>query len=240
VKSAPDILRAALSLLYPPSCEGCGASVGDNEYLCADCQARAPRIVPPFCEKCSEPFSGAITSSFECSNCADQTLHFEAAIAAYRARGIVRRLIHEFKYDQHQYLRHLIGHWLSDVLTDARVAEIRFDAIVPVPLHPAKQRERGFNQATLLARSLSARSGIPVSGTLQRIRYTKTQTAFDRAERMENLRGAFRLRPGRDVRGLRVLLVDDVLTTGSTLSECARVLKHGGARSVYAATAARA
>jgi competence protein ComFC len=240
VKSAPDLLRAALSLLYPPSCEGCGTSVGDKEYLCADCQARAPRIVSPFCEKCSEPFSGAITSSFECSNCADQTLHFEAAIAAYRARGIVRRLIHEFKYDQHQYLRHLIGDWLADVLTDPRIAGTKFDVIVPVPLHAAKQRERGFNQAILLARSLSARSGIPVSVTLQRVRYTKTQTAFDRAERMQNLRNAFRLRPGRDVRGLRVLLVDDVLTTGSTLSECARVLKRGGATSVYAATAARA
>src|SRR5205823_5404499 len=112
--------------------------------------------------------------------------------------------------------------------------------IVPVPLHPTRQRERGFNQAMLLARSLSPRTSLPVVPALERVRYTTTQTAFDRAERMENLRNAFRLRPRRDVRGSRVLLVDDVLTTGSTLSECARVLKQAGASSVYAATAARA
>jgi len=115
-----------------------------------------------------------------------------------------------------------------------------FDVIVPVPLHPARRRERGFNQAELLARSLSRLTGLPVMLVLERVRYTTTQTAFDRTERMENLRNAFRLRPARNVRGSRVLLVDDVLTTGSTLSECARVLKESGASSVHAATAARA
>ena len=115
-----------------------------------------------------------------------------------------------------------------------------FDLIVPVPLHPTKQRERGFNQAAVLAQALSKRTSLPVGKALRRVRYTKTQTAFDRAERMQNLRHAFCLRPRADVQGLRVLLVDDVLTTGSTLSECARVLKKAGASSVYAATAARA
>src|SRR5207248_7961325 len=100
--------------------------------------------------------------------------------------------------------------------------------------------ERGFKQAALLARSLAERTGLPVMLALERVRYTTTQTAFDRVERMQNLHNAFRLRPRRDVRGSRVLLVDDVLTTGSTLSECARVLKQAGASSVYAATAARA
>jgi ComF family protein len=161
-------------------------------------------------------------------------------MAAYRARGIVRKLIHEFKYDQRAYLRHVVGDWLGDLLKDGRVDPAQFDVLVPVPLHPAKQRERGFNQALLLARSFSARTAIPVHLALERVRYTKTQTAFDRAERMQNLRNAFRLRAGRDVQGLRVLLVDDVLTTGSTLSECARVLKKSGASSVDAATAARA
>jgi ComF family protein len=109
-----------------------------------------------------------------------------------------------------------------------------------VPLHPTRQRERGFNQASLLAQLLSAKLPIPCKPLLKRIRYTTTQTALDRAERMENLHNAFRLRKNADVRGLHVLLVDDVLTTGSTLSECARVLKRAGALSVHAATAARA
>ena len=235
-----NLLRAAVSLFYPPVCEGCGAGIGPKEYLCAECQARAPRIVAPFCERCSEPFSGAIDGSFSCSNCADQRLYFKAAVAAYHARGIVRRLIHEFKYHQRFYLRHVIGDWLLLVLEDPRLGGCHFDLVVPVPLHPAKQRERGFNQAALLAQTLSSRMLVPVRPVLERIRYTKTQTAFDRAERMQNLRDAFRLRAGADVRGLQVLLVDDVLTTGSTLNECARVLKRAGASVVYAATAARA
>jgi len=240
VKKTSEFLQAALSLLYPPICEGCGVGVGAREYLCPACLARAPRIVPPFCSKCSEPFSGAITSSFSCGNCANQTLHFEAAVAAYRARGIVRRLIHEFKYRQREYLRHVIGDWLASLIEDGRIDPAQFDILVPVPLHPAKQRQRGFNQAVLLARSFSTQTGIPMKMALDRVRYTKTQTAFDRTERLRNLRNAFRLRAGQDVQGLRVLLVDDVLTTGSTLSECARVLKNSGATSVYAATAARA
>jgi ComF family protein len=181
-----------------------------------------------------------MNGSFACGNCANQTLHFDAAVAGYRARGVVRRLIHEFKYHQRIYLRHVIGDWLVAALEDPRLNPERFDVIIPVPLHSAKRRERGFNQAELLARSLSARSGLPVQFAMERVRFTQTQTAFDRAERMENLHNAFRLRRGRDVRGLRVLLVDDVLTTGSTLSECARVLKRAGASCVYAATAARA
>ena len=240
MKKLRKIFRATLALFYPPTCEGCSANIEAGDYLCETCRSRAPRIVPPFCSKCSEPFSGAITTAFSCSNCANQTLHFEAAVAAYRARGIVRRLIHEFKYDQREYLRHVIGGWLGEVLNDGRLDPAQFDVIVPVPLHPTKLRERGFNQAQLLAQSLSARTDLPMKLALERVRFTRTQTAFDRAERMQNLRDAFRLRAGQDVQRLRVLLVDDVLTTGSTLSECARVLKKSGASSVYAATAARA
>jgi ComF family protein len=125
-------------------------------------------------------------------------------------------------------------------LDDDRLRGRQFDLIVPVPLHPARQRERGFNQASLLAELLARQSSIPLKPLLERIRYTNTQTALDRSERMENLHNAFRLRKNVDVRGLRVLLVDDVLTTGSTMNECARVLKRAGALSVYGATAARA
>ena len=121
----------------------------------------------------------------------------------------------------------------------ARLSGRTFDVIVPVPLHPARERERGFNQSALLAELLSDRIALPSKPALERIRYTTTQTAFDRAERMQNLHGAFRLRKKADVRDLRVLLIDDVLTTGSTLSECARVLRRAGASCVYAATAAR-
>jgi ComF family protein len=236
----PEFVSAAVSLLYPATCVVCSANVGRAEYLCDDCQQRAPRIAAPFCAKCSEPFPGAITQTFSCANCEHRVLHFDCAVAAYRSRGLVRRLVHQFKYAGQRHLRHPVASWLRETLHDPRLRGRHFDLIVPVPLHPARERERGFNQAELLAELLAASTNLPTRNVLERIRYTTTQTAYDRAERMENLHGAFRLRKNRDVRGLHVLLIDDVLTTGSTLSECARILRKQGALSVHAATTARA
>jgi len=236
----PKTFHALASLFYPATCVVCGANVERPEYLCADCQRRAPRIVAPFCAKCSEPFPGAITQAFSCANCEHRVLHFDCAVAAYRSRGLVRKLVHEFKYARQRHLRYPVAAWLRETLRDPRLHGRHFDVIVPVPLHPARERERGFNQAMLLAELLAASTTVPLRAVLERTRYTTTQTAYDRAERMENLHGAFRLRKNKDVRDLRVLLIDDVLTTGSTLSECARVLKAAGAVSVHAATAARA
>jgi len=194
-----ELFEAAASLLYPPVCTLCGGKTRAGEYLCAQCEAKAMRIVAPFCQQCSEPFEGAIATAFTCANCAHRTIYFDAAVAAYRGRGIVRQIIHDFKYGRQVHLRRLVARWLCAALDDERLRGRKFDIIVPVPLHPTRQRERGFNQASLLAELLTA-----------------------------------------DVRGLHVLLIDDVLTTGSTLSECARVLKRAGAISVHAATAARA
>jgi ComF family protein len=235
-----DSARAALSLLYPAVCTGCQVPIDAGEYLCAKCQTKAPHLTPPFCARCSEAFPAAIEGSFTCANCSHRTLHFEAAVSAYRSRGVVRKLLHEFKYAQHRELKHPLAGWLLETFDDPRLRGRQLDTIVPVPLHPARERHRGFNQAQLLAEIVAMETGIPLRNVLDRIRYTTTQTAHDRAERMQNLQDAFRLRKNADVRGLRVLLIDDVLTTGSTLSECARVLKDEGAISVYAATAARA
>jgi ComF family protein len=235
-----ELFEAAASLLYPPVCALCAENTRAGEYLCEQCEAKAEHIVAPFCQKCSEPFEGAISNAFTCANCAHRKIYFDAAVAAYRGRGIVRQIIHDFKYRRQVHLRHLVARWVCAAFEDERLRGRKFDMIVPVPLHPARQRERGFNQARLLAELLSAWISIPCKPLLKRVRYTTTQTALDRAERMENLYNAFRLRKKADVRGLRVLLVDDVFTTGSTLSECARVLKRAGSISVYAVTAARA
>jgi competence protein ComFC len=231
---------ALSSLFYPAACVVCSGDVERPDYLCENCRDRAPRITSPFCAKCSEPFSGAITQTFSCANCEHRILHFDSAVAAYRSRGLVRKLVHSFKYGHQRHLRHPLAGWLGETRRDPRLRGRHFDMIVPVPLHPARERQRGFNQAALLAELFARQIAVPLRLALERIRYTKTQTAYDRAERMENLRDAFRLRKNMNVRELHVLLIDDVLTTGSTLSECARVLKEAGAISVYAATAARA
>src|SRR6266704_2726167 len=164
--------------------------------------AIASLLYPPACTICSEPFEGAITSTFTCANCAHRTIHFDAAVAAYRSRGIVRRIIHDFKYGRQIHLRHLVGRWLCAALDDPRLRGRRFDVIIPVPLHPTRERERGFNQATLIAQFLAEQMSTQMKPVLERVRYTITQTAFDRAERMENLYNAFRLRKKMDVRDL--------------------------------------
>jgi competence protein ComFC len=233
-------LRALASLFYPATCAVCEAPIERDQYLCPACQKKVQRIVPPFCAKCSEPFPGAIDGSFTCANCAHRRLKFDTAVSVYRSRGVVRFVILQLKYHRQLHLRHLIGEWLVAAMDDSRLSSREFDCVIPVPLHPARLRERGFNQADILARILSAKVNLPVVSALERTRYTTTQTALDRSERMENLRGAFRLRKKMNVRNSRVLLVDDILTTGSTLSECANVLRRGRVRSVHAVTAARA
>jgi competence protein ComFC len=156
-----------------------------------------------------------------------------------QSRGIVRELIHRFKYSGEIWLSRPLSDLLAQGLRDPRLQRCRFDAVVPVPLHPLRKREREFNQAELLARKLAKRHELPFCEALERVRYTVTQTHFDRHRRMQNLRDAFRVRRNVVVQGKDLLLIDDVLTTGSTLDECARVLLMARARSVRALTVAR-
>ena len=172
-------------------------------------------------------------------NCGDRDLSFAFAAAAYRSRGVVRDLIHLFKYNRQIHLRHLLARMLCEGFRDPRLGAVPVDLIVPVPLHPARKREREFNQAEVLAVLAGRRLGMPVADCLRRKRYTLTQTHFHREERFENLESAFALRRGAAVCGRSVALVDDVLTTGSTTDACARVLREAGASAVVVITVAR-
>ena len=237
------ILRRAadafLSLLYPPHCALCSGETGAGRHLCGLCLEKAAKIKAPFCRQCSQPFSGAIDGEFTCSNCEDRRFHFDCAVSRYRSSGMVRDLIHRFKYDRCLYLRQPLAEWLAETLDDERILAHSFDYLVPVPLHAARMREREFNQAAVLARLVAERHGERVLHALRRVRYTTTQTRLDREERMQNLRNAFRVRHPRRVAGSHLILVDDVFTTGSTVDECARVLKESGAASVRVITVAR-
>ena len=156
-----------------------------------------------------------------------------------QSRGILRDLIHQFKYGGQLWVGDLLSDFLKQGLRDPRLEGRAFDAVVPVPLHPLRRREREFNQAEVLSRELARKSKLAFCEALERVRYTVTQTHFDRRRRMRNLRDAFKLRRNAPVQGKDLLLIDDVLTTGSTLDECARVLLTAGARSVRALTVAR-
>jgi competence protein ComFC len=233
------LLDTLLELFYPSNCVGCGYPQDRGTLLCEQCKATSPRIRAPFCRCCSRPFEGLISGDFCCPNCEDSTPAFDCVVSNYQARGVLRELIHRFKYGRQFYLRGVLAEFLVEAIQDARIQEYPINCLVPVPLHPVRLRERGFNQAEALAEALSKRTRLPVLRCVERRRHTNTQTRFDRAERMQNLRNAFALRESSDVRGKHLVLLDDVLTTGSTLHECALVLRAAGAESVRAITVAR-
>jgi len=233
-----DLIHGLVSLVYPRHCASCGSAT-ESGTLCEVCAESAVRLERPFCWVCSQPFDGAIEGDFLCANCQDRNWHVRCIVAPWRSRGPVRQCMHRFKYGGATFLRGQLVDWMEQGMADPRLEEFSADCLVPVPLHPRRFRERGYNQSRLLAEELGNRRGLRVDDLLKRIRYTSTQKALDREERMENLAGAFRLRNGHDVTGKRLLLIDDVLTTGSTLDACAGVLLEAGAAQVAALTVAR-
>lgn len=239
VKPLQGWIEALSELFYPRNCLGCGAGVEEGSAFCRNCLPTLVRLEETICPRCSHPFAGAAAEPFVCVNCAGRRLYFECAVAAWRSRGQIRELVHRFKYGRDLALRGQLVEWLHDGWKDARLRERSFDFLTPVPLHRRRRRKRGFNQAEELARGLSERTGLPMKRVLRRIRHTRTQTALDRKERMENLRGSFKIVHDEAVKGSRILLIDDILTTGSTVNECARTLRAGGARMVCALTVAR-
>lgn len=230
-------LETLRDLFFPAHCSGCQCSISGDD-LCPECRADLKPITQPRCPVCSRPFRGTL-GSFVCTNCGDRDFHFDYAVACWESRGVMREMIHRLKYGRELTLAPVLGRLLSEGLADERIRERSFDGLVPVPLFATREREREFNQSEILARQLQKQCKVPIIKALRRIRSTTTQTHFDRRMRMQNLRDAFALRQNVRVQGLKLLLVDDVFTTGSTLDECARVLREGGAYSVCALTLAR-
>lgn len=234
-------LNAGLAFVYPEACQLCGASRAKLEegLVCSRCWQQVRFIRPPFCERCGLPFEGEITTTFECTNCRDVELHFTSARSAVVAGGVMLEAIHRYKYQQ--------AMWFEPFLADLFLREIlpalrdqTWDCIVPVPLHPVKKREREFNQAARIAAHLSRAAKLPLNESwLRRVIPTSTQTRLSRQQRAANMRGAFALTDGVKLDGQRVIVVDDVFTTGATTGACAKVLLQAGAGEVCVWTVAR-
>lgn len=235
------ICDAALNLIFPPVCQICGeerAGPADG-YVGGKCWSGVKFLAGPVCERCGLPYDGSIHQSFVCSNCADVKLHFRFARSAVVANPLLLQIIHRYKYNRALCFEP----FLADLLIRQacpRLKEGQWDFITPVPLHPAKQREREFNQAERLARHLGRAAQIPVrTDLLRRVKPTETQTKLSRAGRAENVQNAFAPRSRVKLAGLRIILVDDVMTTGATTSACAKILRGIGAEDVGVWTVAR-
>jgi len=197
-----------------------------------------PRLPRPFCERCAEPFPRPLAESFVCANCGERKWALSRLRAAYLERGTVRDAILAFKYRRQFHLRPWLGRWLEDGFQEHYATE-KWDALVPVPLHPDRKRKRGFNQSSEIAGWMGKRVGLPVVDALRRVKVTVPQARLSRAERLCNLRGSLALVGGFDPRGKRLVICDDVFTTGATADACARILIREGAKEVVALTVAR-
>ena len=235
-------LNTLLGFVYPEVCQICSRerATPREGFVCATCWQNVRFIRPPYCDRCGVPFEGDITTQFECANCRELELDFRSARSAVLAdKRFTLEIIHRYKYQR--------ALWFEPFLADLLIREAApvlkregIDLIVPVPLHPSKEREREFNQAERIAIHLGRATQIPVNTKLlRRVKPTLTQTKLTRQQRAENVRKAFALRPGAKLAGERVVVLDDVFTTGATTSACAKVLLSAGAADVCVWTLAR-
>ena len=238
-----DIGTGIINLLYPARCFHCSSAI-DKPGLCSQCHATLQPVRAPFCSCCGRPCDGEISGPFNCSNCSGRKVAFEFAIAGYLASGPVRSMIHDFKYHRRIAMRNTLAKLAEDALDDPRIGGGKGWLMVPVPLHRRRQRERGYNQATEIATAIARTRNLPMCQALHRNRYTCSQAQLMRSKRLNNLRDAFDLQSSRAVKtavaGARILLIDDIFTTGATADACAQVLRaKGGAEKVVVATVAR-
>lgn len=245
MSSASEAVRswcdAALGLIYPSVCQLCraGRAAASEGYVCADCWRKVRFIQPPFCRRCGLPYEGELTTPFDCANCQDLELYFSSARSAVAAGPLILEVIHRYKYQRALWFEP----FLSDVFLRQAVPALRgerWDFIVPVPLHRAKRREREFNQAERMAARLAAATDLALDCSfLRRVLPTRTQTLLTRRQRAANVQNAFVVRPRCRLDGKRLVVVDDVFTTGATTNACACALRRAGASEVCVWTVAR-
>jgi ComF family protein len=233
-------MKWLLDMLYPRNCIGCGVSSPETfRHICWDCWSAAARIEPPFCDLCGDPVAGAVDHGFTCYSCSAETPSFDGARSAARYDGVVGEALRQLKYEKALWLAPDLAELLHNCL-QAEFPERTFDLVVPVPLHHVRRRDRGYNQSAVLAFELGKRIGCQsMPGMLRRIRPTTTQTNLTASQRLSNVKNAFQSRRAKWLAGRRVLLVDDVMTTGATVNACAKALNEGGATSVHVLTVAR-
>lgn len=222
--------RVALDLVFPRWCVGCGQ---EGSFICPDCCSWLPQIEPPVCRRCGYPQTVDVDV---CPECADWPSDLDSECALFRFEGVIRIAVHQLKYHNLKALSDELAGFMFAYLIANPLA---IDVLVPVPIHPRRLRERGYNQSRLLANLLAKLTGWPLSESLVRNQPADSQTqASDVGQRWRNVRNAFRVPPDA-FKDKRVLLIDDVVTSGATLNACATALKVNGAVSVRALTLAR-
>ena len=234
-----ELLDGMLDFIFPRDCilTGEPLEAGPWRHLSANGAAKLLRITDPRCTTCGHPFFGWVDGPRSCPHCIGLSPAFGRAVCAFLLKDAMRHLIHRMKYRREPFLAtDLVGLCLEDAVFRRHLAG---SFLVPVPLYQTRHRERGYNQAEVLAKEFAQQiPGCTYMQILERIRDTGQQVRFGREERVQNMDDAFRLLPDKKIRAGRFVVIDDVLTTGATLSACAAALRIGGASHIDAATIA--
>ena len=243
-----NVFKKIIDLIYPPRCHICKKFLWENRaeknhkelLFCQPCFDGFSEITSSLCPICGRPLAALDEEDHVCEDCLRKRPFFDKAGAPYLYEGGLMSAIHQFKYDGKSYMAGSLGHLLA--LFARKWLKEMDDCLImmPVPLHPKRLRERGFNQSLLLARYMASMMVAELDFlSLRRIRYTRPQTGLKSNERRKNVRRAFELKDRQTVKGRTIVLVDDVATTGNTLNECARVLKRAGCDKVFCLVLAR-
>lgn len=235
--------RGIVNLLFPAHCALCGAPLPPSRpiCLCGPCWEALPSVRQPYCPRCGREIAGGTLVPFDtpCGECRMEEPRYGICRAAGRYEGSLRECVHLMKFRDRRELSAAMGLFMAEWLAREIPGSV-YDALVPVPIAPERMRERGFNQALDLARALGRRAGIPVEPrALGRAGGRPAQRTLTRAARRANVRGVFSVPDPGAVRGRRLLLIDDVYTTGATVGECVKALRRAGAAAVDVFTLAR-
>ena len=235
------IIERLFQFLLPPQCHCCEKILDEGQQgICSDCLSEIHWIEPPFCSVCGTPFVSQEVRSHPCSSCLTKRRYFTMARALGAYHGSLQEVIHRWKYQGKATLTPFLGQWMTERFYRYWDPKL-FDFLISVPLHKQRLRERGFNQALLLVKELSHRTGIPYrKRILQKVRPTLPQVNLSGAEREKGVRGSFQIVGKEELEGKTILLVDDVYTTGATVNECSKMLLAAGAERVDVLTLAHA
>lgn len=230
-----------VDIVYPKTCVVCKHKLKEiscvDNLVCMSCWTKIKRNVPPFCYRCGRHLEKPRKNI--CPECVKRQLHFDRAFSPCIYEGIMKELIHAFKYQGKDYLSYTLSRLMVEFIKDYNLPVDLLDLVIPIPLHKARLREREFNQAELLSDYIASTFNKNVlSDNLRRLRNTKTQTELETNQRLLNVKDSFGVAESREIKGKNILLVDDVFTTGATSSEAAYALKNAGANIVFVLTLA--
>lgn len=234
------MLGAIINLLYPAICRVCSKKINRlNQNICNGCINKIKERLPPFCIKCGKQLNGHPELTAECCDCKNENPYFDRAWSACYYEGVLKELIHDFKYKKITALSTDFTTLITDFMKKYNIAR-NCHLVIPVPMHPRRLFKREINHSDILAKNIAKELNIRYSNRiLKKIKDTPVQSTLKRHERIKNLSSSFSFKNSSLVRGKNILIVDDLFTTGSTVNECARVLKDAGAESIEVITLAR-